>query len=130
MITFGAGRKNNKLKVLLVDDSDIIRDRLKLMLKQIPGNIIISEAKNAGEAIKKMRNKKSDIIILDIKMPGENGVELLEKLKRDNQTVKIIILTNYPYPQYRKKCLELGAEYFLSKSTEFEILPSLIKKSM
>ena len=119
---------NNKIKILLVDDSGIIRDRLREMLGCIPFPIIICEAQDAIEAMKFLKVTKQDIVILDIKMPGENGIEFLKKLKRINKSISVIILTNYSAQQYKKKCNELGADYFLSKSNDFEQIPGIIQE--
>jgi len=49
-------------------------------------------------------------------------------IKRQKPSVRVIVLTNYPYPQYRKRCMELGAEFFLDKSTEFDRLPAVLQQ--
>ncbi len=119
---------NNKIKILLVDDSEIIRERLSLLLKQISVPIIINEAKDTIETMKQLKALKQDIVILDIKLPGESGMELLKKIKRTNKSIHVIILTNFLLQQYRKRCIELGADYFLSKSNDFEQIPDIIQK--
>ncbi len=116
------------MQILLVDDSEIIRERLGLILKQISVPLIINEAKDTIEAMKQLKALNQDIVILDIKMPGESGIELLKRIKRTNKSIHVIILTNYPSQQYRKKCIEFGADYFLSKSQEFEQIPDIIQK--
>jgi len=66
-------------------------------------------------------------------MPGGGGIEVLEEINKKNLPVKKIVISNYPYFQYKKKCLELGADYFFDKSTEFEkvkeVISNLINKS-
>lgn len=114
------------IKILLVDDIEIIRERIKTLLKQIPATLSLIEAGDANEAVLQLISVKPDAVILDIRMPGRNGLELLKEIKKVCPSARTIILTNYPYPQYRKKCFELGADYFLSKSTEFENLLSII----
>ena len=121
-------KESSKVKILLVDDSEIIRERLKLMLEQIPLSTIIGEAKDTSEAMKRLEDLNPDIMILDIKLPGENGIEFLRRIRLNRNFIKVIILTSYPYPQYRKKCFEIGADYFLSKSTEIEQLPEIVQK--
>jgi DNA-binding NarL/FixJ family response regulator len=121
------------MKVFIVDDSAVVRERLIGMLTELPEIEIAGQAKNAPDAIKSIRKLKPDITILDIRMPGGNGIEVLKEIKKDKPSPLIIILTNYPYPQYRKKCMEGGADYFFDKSTEFEkvieVLKKLIKES-
>ena len=68
-----------------------------------------------------------DVVILDIQMQGKSGIELLKELKRETPDIRVIVLTSYAYPQYRRQCKELGAEHFLSKLTEFERLKGLVR---
>jgi DNA-binding NarL/FixJ family response regulator len=58
------------------------------------------------------------VVILDIRLIGEDGLSVLERIKKEHSPPIVIVLTNYPYPQYRKKCRELGADYFFDKVTE------------
>ncbi len=121
------------MKVFIVDDSAVVRERLIGMLTELPEIEISGQAQNAQDAIKSIRKLKPDVVILDIRMPGGNGIEVLLDIKKDKSAPLIIILTNYPYPQYRKKCLEGGADFFFDKSTEFqkviEVLRKIIKES-
>jgi DNA-binding NarL/FixJ family response regulator len=116
------------MKVFIVDDSAVVRERLIGMLTELPEIEIAGQAKNAPDAIQSIRKLKPDITILDIRMPGGNGIEVLKEIKKDKPSPLIIILTNYPYPQYRKKCMEGGADYFFDKSTEFEKIIEVLKK--
>jgi DNA-binding NarL/FixJ family response regulator len=56
-------------------------------------------------------------MILDIRLPNINGIEILEKIKRDMPSIKVIVFTSYPYPEYREKCLELRSDFFFDKSS-------------
>ena len=121
------------MKVFIVDDSVILRDRLKSMLSELREVEITGEAENAQEAVKEIRKIKPDVVILDIRMPRGNGIEVLKSIKCETPAPIVIMLTNYPYPQYRTKCIELGADYFFDKSAEFdsimEVLEQLIRGS-
>lgn len=110
------------MKVLIVDDSELMRKRLAEMISQVEGVEIVGKAERSQEAIEAIQKLKPNVVILDIKMPGGNGIGVLEHIKKNNTNTKVIIImfTNYPYPQYRKKCMDLGADYFFDKSTEFE----------
>ena len=59
-------------------------------------------------------------MILDIHMPNGNGIRVLETIKKNPVAPVVIMLTAFPYPQYRRRCLEIGAEYFFDKTTEFD----------
>jgi len=121
------------MKVFLVDDSAIVRERLVTMLSEVQGVEIAGEAENLHDAIKGFEKLKPDVVILDIRMPGGNGIDVLENIKEKRPATKVIMLTNYPYPQYRKKCMDSGADFFFDKSTEFrkvvEVLNHLIIES-
>ena len=116
------------MKVLIVDDSILLRERLTAMISELPGIKVIGQAENAENAISSIRILKPDVTILDIRMPGGSGFEVLENIKRDKWTPLMIVLTSYPYPQYRKKCLDSGADYFFDKSSEFQKVIKVLKK--
>jgi DNA-binding NarL/FixJ family response regulator len=108
------------MKVFIADDSPILRERLKAMLSELPGIDIIGQAGNVPEAIKTIRALHPNVVILDIMMPDGSGIDVLENIKKITIAPVVIMLTNYSDPQYRKKCMALGAEYFFDKSTDFK----------
>jgi DNA-binding NarL/FixJ family response regulator len=116
------------MKVFIADDSMVLRERLVEMLSEVPGVEIIGHAQDVPEALTSIEKLNPDVVILDIRMPGGSGMDVLQDIKRKQQAPTVIILTNYPYPQYRKKCLGLGADYFFDKSTEFEKITELFKQ--
>jgi DNA-binding NarL/FixJ family response regulator len=107
------------MKLFIADDSVQIRKRLIEMLSELPEVEVTGEAGDAPEAIREIRRLDPDMVILDIRMPGGNGIDVLREIKEKSHPA-IIMLTNYPYPQYRKKCMDLGADYFFDKATDFE----------
>jgi DNA-binding NarL/FixJ family response regulator len=116
------------MKVLIVDDSALVRKRLFGMLSEIPKIEIAGQAQNAQEAIESIQKLKPDVAIMDIRLPDRSGIEVLKIIKKDTPAPLVIILTNYPYPQYRKKCMEAGADYFFDKSSEFEKVLDVLKR--
>jgi two-component system response regulator DevR len=113
------GERGN-MKVFIADDSSILCERLNAMLSDLPGLEIIGQAGEVPEAIETIRALHPDVVILDIRMPGGSGIDVLENIKKIKGAPVVIMLTNYPNSQYRKKCMALGAEYFFDKSTEFK----------
>jgi len=107
------------LKLFIADDSEAIMESLSDLLVEIRGMEIVGHAHNASQAIELIKKSKPDVAILDIRMPGGSGIHVLETIKAYKNTILVIMLTAYPYPQYRQKCEEMGAEYFFDKSTEF-----------
>ena len=121
------------MKVFIADDSAPMREQIAATLSELKGIEIVGQAQNAPEAIASIQKLQPDVVILDIRMPGGNGIEVLKEIKKYSKAPIVIMLTNYPYPQYRKKCMEEGADFFFDKSTEFEklnlVLESLIQDS-
>jgi len=120
--------KKSTLNVLIADDSDTLRGRLISLLSENPDIAIIGEARDGLGAAMLVEKLKPDVAILDIRMPRESGIDALKKIKRLHPKPILIILTNYPYHQYKEKCKEAGADYFFDKSTEFENVSELLKQ--
>jgi len=116
-----------KVEVVIADDSSAVRERLVTMLADLKGVEVIGQAQNVEEAIASIRALKPKAVILDIRMPGGSGINVLQAIKREQPSPVVIMLTNYPYLQYRKKCLEAGADFFFDKSTEFNKIPQVFK---
>ena len=106
------------MKVLIADDSAIMREHLADALSGYSRIEIVGEAVNGQQALESVRRLAPDVVILDIRMPDGNGIEVLEQLKKSEGPPVVIMFTNYPFPQYRNKCREVGAEYFFEKSSE------------
>jgi DNA-binding NarL/FixJ family response regulator len=114
------------MNVFLVDDSLVIRQRLRRMLSEVKEVTVIGEAEAAQEATDAILQQKPDVVLLDIHLLDGSGIDVLQRLKKAKPAPTVIILTNYPYPQYRRKCLEAGADFFFVKSTEFDqVVPAL-----
>ena len=118
------------MKVFIADDSAPVRERLKTMLSELQGVEIIGQAGDAVEATKSILELKPDVVILDIRMPGGGGIDTLRNIKRVTPAPRIIMLTNYPYPQYRKRCMDAGADFFFDKSSEFHKVIEVLKQMM
>ena len=108
------------MKILIADDSLIVRDRLVTLLTEVHGIEVVGQAKDATEATSLAAELRPDVAILDLRMPKGSGADVLRDIKKLNPTPKVIILTNYPHPENRKKCIDRGADYFFDKSTEFK----------
>jgi DNA-binding NarL/FixJ family response regulator len=114
------------MKIVVADDSSLWRDRIKSILIDINGVFVVGEAENGVDALQIIREKEPDLAILDIRMSGMNGIEVLKKIRELNMKVKVCMLTNYPYPQYKRRSIEAGADYFLSKTEDFEKINNVI----
>ena len=116
------------MKVFIVDDSAIIVEKLTAMLSDIQGVKCIGNARDVAGAIRSIIELKPDVVILDIRLGGGNGMDVLVRIKKETPPPIIIMLTNYPYPQYREKCQALGANFFFDKVTDIGKINHLIKE--
>jgi DNA-binding NarL/FixJ family response regulator len=113
------------IKVFVADDSIVLRERLLEMLCEIPGVEILGCAEDGLHAINSIRLLKPDAVVLDIQMPRGTGLDVLKNVKHGGTGPTMIVFTNFPYPQYRKRAIEYGADFFFDKTTEFEKLREL-----
>jgi len=123
------------MRIIIADDSSIFRERIIVLLNEIPGLDIAAETKNVPDTIQTVKQMEPEILLLDIQMPGGSGVEVLQVLKKKNKLPEtVIVITNYPYPQYKDRCLKEGAHHFLDKTNEsekvIEIINDLIQKNL
>ena len=105
----------NKIKVLLVDDHAIMRDGIRVLLGNNQDIEIVGEAADGEEALEKTWQLAPDVIIMDIAMPGLNGLEATRLIKKDYPGVKILILTQYDSKEYVLSALKAGASGYLPK---------------
>lgn len=111
------------IKVLVVDDHTLFRDGLKSLLATDPEIEVVGEASNGQEAITLTERLNPGIVLMDVGMPGMNGIEATKKIKAGQPSVKIIILTQYDSEEYLFSLLEAGASgYVLKKSAGAELI--------
>jgi two-component system response regulator YesN len=111
-------------KLLIVEDNFSFRDSLKeILLARFP-EMFIEEAGDGDEAMQKVDSFQPDLIFMDVKLPGESGLKLTERIKIRYPKMKIVVLTSYDLPEYREAAARFGANDFLTKgsSTREEIL--------
>lgn len=118
-------------RTLLVEDSVGFRTTLHTMLHECFPEIEILEAGTGAEALEVTTSYRPDLVLMDIKLPGENGLELTRKIKDADAAVRVIILTSYDLPEYREAAFSNGASGFLCKETSsFGDILSLIQDSI
>lgn len=116
-----------RLRALIVDDSDMVRKLIGDLLGELRCVEVVGGAADAEEGLKKVRELRPDVVTVDIRMPGESGVDLLAKIKQDAHPPVVVILTNYPFSSYRHRCEELGAEHFFDKTAELHKLVEVLR---
>lgn len=110
-----------KLRVVIVEDSAIIRARLAESLAEIPNVEIVGQVETEGDALAVLRQQRWDVAVLDLQLKQGTGLGVLKGLGSVARppNAKIIVFTNYAFPQYRDRSMALGADYFFDKSREF-----------
>ena len=108
------------MRVLLADDSDLILERLQKMVSMFSQVEIVGLYKNGLETLEALRLLKPDLAIVDIKMPGISGLKVLKEIRKEDKTIKFIILTFYSSDYYQQVAIEAGVDYFFSKVNDFE----------
>jgi len=115
------------MKLFIADDSEVMRERIRELLLAIEGVELSGEAGDVQTSIKGILDLKPDVVILDIRMPGGSGLEVIQRLKEHPKTPLIIVLTNYPFPEYKEIAIKLGADYFFDKATEFDEVQTVLE---
>ena len=115
------------MKIVIADDSAPLRERLVEMLSHIQEIEVVEQAQDVREALDSVRTLQPDLLLLELHMPGGSGFDVLREVKRSYASIVAIVLTNHPYPQYRQRCAELGADHFLCKSGGLEPLIEILR---
>ena len=113
-------------KVFLVEDSPSVRKRLAELLGEIAGVCIVGEAATPEEAVAGILDTHPHCVVLDFRLTGGTGVEVLRAVHPTLPEIGFIVLTNHPSAQYRRVCMDAGATWFLDKSTEIGKLKDLV----
>ena len=103
------------INILLIDDHEIVRDGLKRIINTSPQMKVVEEAPNGNIAMQHLSSSTFDIIILDISMPGENGIEVLKKIKSYNSKIPVLMLSMHDEEQYAIRSFRAGASGYLTK---------------
>jgi two-component system invasion response regulator UvrY len=123
---------NTPMRVLLGDDHKIVREGLKMVLADDPGLQVVAEADTGPgvlDAVKALQGSQGlDVVLLDIAMPGMDGLEVLQALRRDWPGLPVLMLSTYPEKQYAVRCIQLGASGYLNKSTDPDDLIAALRR--
>ncbi|MDD2820991.1 MAG: response regulator transcription factor [Flavobacterium sp.] len=117
---------NNTIRVVLADDHVFVRDGIKSLLENEANIEVVGEATDGLEALKMVETTHPDLLILDIRMPNLTGIEVVEKLRSQNNLVKIVMLSMHESEEYVLKSIKAGADgYLLKGSSKEEFLKAL-----
>ncbi len=115
------------IRVLIVDDHPVVRQGVRSLLVNHPDIQVIGEAESAASLFASLNGAAPDVILLDVRMPGQNGIEITQRLKRERGDIKVIILTTYDDDEVLFGALRAGADGYLLKSASPEVLASSIR---
>lgn len=116
------------IKVHIADDHPLIREGLKRILEGSPDIVVTGEASNGQELLKKVRKNDYDVVLVDISMPGRNGLDVLKQLKNIRPNLHVLILSIFPEELYGVRALKAGASGYLTKKSTPDELIMAIKK--
>lgn len=117
------------IRLLIADDHKIFRDGLKRIIADTNDIQVTAEAGDGCEALKLIREKRWDAILLDINLPGKSGLEVLKQIRAEKYELPVLILSMYPEEQYAIRAIQLGAAGYLSKDTDSDELLTAIRKA-
>lgn len=112
---------------MLVDDHDLVRTGIRRMLDDIDGIRVVAEAVNGEQAITQVRNKRPDVILMDVSMPGIGGLEATRKITRSVPDMKIIAVTIHDDDPFPARLLEAGAAGYITKGCDIREIISAIR---
>jgi len=116
-----------KNRILIVDDHEVVRLGLKSMLENYPGFEVVGEARNAMEAIQQVNQRKPDIILMDIRLPGTSGIEATAEITSKYPKIKVIMLTSYAEDEMLFSAIKAGASGYVLKQVNLDDLVKSIE---
>ena len=123
---------NAAVRVLLGDDHKIVREGLKMVLADDPALQVVAEADTGPGVLDEVHQLQGqlgiDVVLLDIALPGMDGLNVLQALRRDWPGLPVLMLSTYPEKQYAVRCIQLGASGYLNKSTDPDELMAALRR--
>lgn len=116
------------IKILIADDHAIVREGLKQIVAEVPDMVVAGEASNGEETLQEVQRADYDVVLLDISMPGQSGMETLKELGRRRSGLPVLMLSMHPEEQYAVRALRAGARGYLTKESAPNELVVAIRK--
>lgn len=117
----------NKIRVVIADDHAMVREGLKQILELEQDIVVVAQASNGEEAVKLAKECHPDVILMDINMPGMNGLQAIKEMKTKNVPTRIIVLTIHEDREYLFKTLQMGAEGYVLKDADSAVLVEAVR---
>ena len=118
------------LRILVADDHEVVRKGLVKVLAEILQPIKVDEANNGQEAVSKVLKSEYDLVVLDIKMPGKSGLDVLKEIKQHRPKLPVLILSMHPEEQFAIRAMRAGASGYLTKECAGDELVLAIRKAL
>lgn len=116
------------LRILLVEDNRVYREVFRENLSKHFPSMAIDEALNAEEALQKINATPPHLVFIDMRLPGMNGLQLTQRIKRDFPNIRVAIVTGYDLPEYRQAAIQNGADrFFVKESLKWDEIEALVK---
>ena len=118
------------MKILIVDDHAVVRQGIKQIITDMDGPIEVGEAGNGSDAVRMLREGQWDMVLLDINLPGKNGIEVLKQIKGEWKKLPVLMLSMYSEDQYAMRAIRSGASGYMTKETAPDELLNAVNKVM
>ncbi len=115
------------IRILIVDDHDLVRQGLRRIFENTPGMNVVAEQHNGMEALCWLGHNECEVVLLDISMPGTNGIDVLKQIREEKPKLPVIILSNYTEDQYAVRLIKLGAASYLTKGCPSSVLVEAVR---
>ncbi len=118
------------LRILVADDHEVVRKGLIKVIAEILQPVKVDEARNGQEAVSKVSKSEYDLVVLDIKMPGKSGLDVLKEIKQGHPKLPVLILSMFPEEQFAIRAMRAGASGYLTKECAGDELALAIRKAL
>ena len=117
-------------RILVADDHEVVRRGVRSLLKEAFPDVVLGEALNAAQTLAAAEKKAWDLVLLDINMPGRNGLDVLQDLKRLHPRLPVVMLSTFPEKDYAVRAFKLGAAAYVSKESASGELLAAARKAL
>jgi two-component system invasion response regulator UvrY len=116
------------IRILIADDHAIVRKGLKQIVEETADMVVADEASTGHEVLDKVRDNEYDVVVLDISMPGGDGVDILKQIKKEKPKIPILVLSMHPEEQYAVRVLHAGAAGYMTKESAPDELITALRR--
>jgi NarL family two-component system response regulator LiaR len=120
---------DSKIKVLIVDDHEVVRNGVRSFLEAQPDFVVVGEAENGEQAIKLAQQEAPDVVLMDLVMPGMQGVEATREVRKVNPETQVVVLTSYHQDDHVFPALKAGAISYILKDAKMSELADALRKA-